>query len=108
MPNPCCKTSSHPYLKPLCNNYYKQGPNNANPPRAKPTQATTQGPKHRKATDGSYELNQRYPTSSNSAERSKQHKIGSEHLPQQARTEPDAYANRLHKGDVFVHLTSFK
>ncbi|KZV46720.1 hypothetical protein F511_13745 [Dorcoceras hygrometricum] len=59
------------------------------------TQATTQGPKHRKATAGSYKLNQRYPTPSNSAESSNQHKTGSEHLPQQARTEPDTYANRL-------------
>ncbi|KZV20507.1 V-type proton ATPase subunit a3 [Dorcoceras hygrometricum] len=108
MTNPRCKTSSHPYLKSLCNNYYKQGPRNTDPPPAKPTQATAQGPKHRKATTGSYELDQRYPTSYNSAESSKQHKTGSGHLPQQARTEPDAYANRLHKGDVFVHLTSFK
>ncbi|KZV50578.1 hypothetical protein F511_25300 [Dorcoceras hygrometricum] len=98
MPNPRCKTSSHPYLKSLCNNYYKQGPSNADPPPAKPTQATAQGPKHRKATVGSYELNQRYPIPSNSTESSKQHKAGSEHLSQQARTEPDAYANRLHKG----------
>ncbi|KZV29924.1 V-type proton ATPase subunit a3 [Dorcoceras hygrometricum] len=108
MPNPRCKTSSHPYLKSLCNNYYKQGLSNADPPPAKPTQATAQGPKHRKATTGSYELNQLYPTSSNSTESSKQRKTWSEHLPQQARTEPDAYANRLHKGDVFAHLTSFK
>ncbi|KZV34109.1 hypothetical protein F511_43318 [Dorcoceras hygrometricum] len=86
MPNPRCKTSSHPYLKSLCNNYYKQGPSNADPQPAKPTQATAQGPKHSKATAGSYELNQRYPTPSNSAESSKQHKTGSEHLPQQART----------------------
>ncbi|KZV41811.1 hypothetical protein F511_31674 [Dorcoceras hygrometricum] len=108
MPIPRCKTISHPYLKSLCNNYYKQGPSNADPPPAKTTQATAQGPKHRKTTAGSYELDQRYPTSSNSAESYKQHKTGSEHLPQQARTEPDAYANRLHKGDVFAHLTSFK
>ncbi|KZV23881.1 hypothetical protein F511_20723 [Dorcoceras hygrometricum] len=108
MPNPPCETSSHPYLKSQCNNDYKQGPSNADPPPAKPTQATTQGPKHRKATARSYELNQRYPTPSNSAEISKKHKTGSEHLPQQARTEPDAYSNRLHKGYVFAHLTSFK
>ncbi|KZV16511.1 hypothetical protein F511_26787 [Dorcoceras hygrometricum] len=108
MPNPRCKTSSHPYLKSLCNNYYNQGPSNGDPPPAKPTQATTQRPKHRKATAGSYELNQRYPTPSNSVKSSKQLKTGSEHLPQQARTEPDAYANRLNKGDVFAHLTSFK
>ncbi|KZV19751.1 hypothetical protein F511_34628 [Dorcoceras hygrometricum] len=87
MSNPRCKTSSHPYLKSLCNNYYKQGPSNADPQPAKPTQATAQGPKHRKATAGSYELNQRYPTPSNSAESSKQHETGSEHLPQQSRTE---------------------
>ncbi|KZV52899.1 hypothetical protein F511_35585 [Dorcoceras hygrometricum] len=108
MPNQRCKTSSHPYLKSLCNNYYKQGPSNADPPPAMPTQATAQEPEHRKATVGSYELDQRYSTPSNSTESSKQHKAGSEHLPQQARTEPDAYANRLHKGDVFTHLTSFK
>ncbi|KZV07173.1 hypothetical protein F511_45346 [Dorcoceras hygrometricum] len=84
------------------------GPSNADPPPAKPTQATTQGSKHRKATAGSYELNQRYPTPSNSAESSKQHKTGSEHLPQKSRTETDAYANRLHKGDVFTNLTNFK
>ncbi|KZV21128.1 hypothetical protein F511_13194 [Dorcoceras hygrometricum] len=84
------------------------GPSNADPPPAKPTQATAQGPKHRKATAGSYKLNQLYSTSYNSAESSKQHKVESEHLPQKARTEPDAYANRLHKGDVFVHLTIFK
>ncbi|KZV49539.1 hypothetical protein F511_29931 [Dorcoceras hygrometricum] len=84
------------------------GPSNADPPPLKTTKATTQGPKHIKATSGSYELNQLYPTPSNSAESSKQNKTGSEHLPQQARTEPDAYANRLHKGDVFTHLTSFK
>ncbi|KZV35267.1 protein IQ-DOMAIN 1-like [Dorcoceras hygrometricum] len=70
----------------LCNNYYNQGPSNADPPPAKPTQATAQGPKNREATAGSYELNQHYPTPSNSAESSKQHKTGSEHLPQQART----------------------
>ncbi|KZV16738.1 chaperone, Hsp100 family, ClpB-type [Dorcoceras hygrometricum] len=92
----------------MFNNYYKQGPSNADPPPAKPTQATTQRSKHRKAIAESYELNQRYPTPSNSTERSKQHKTGSEHIPQKARTEPDAYANRLHKGDVFAHLTSFK
>ncbi|KZV44408.1 hypothetical protein F511_19003 [Dorcoceras hygrometricum] len=63
------------------------GPRNVYPPPAKPTQANNQGQKHRKATAGSYELNQRYPTSSNSAESSKQHETGSEHLPQQARTE---------------------
>ncbi|KZV26377.1 hypothetical protein F511_38039 [Dorcoceras hygrometricum] len=63
------------------------GPSNADPPPTKPTQATTQGPKHRKATAGSYELNQHYPTSSNLAESSKQHERGSEHLPQQARME---------------------
>ncbi|KZV51658.1 hypothetical protein F511_31601 [Dorcoceras hygrometricum] len=108
MPNPRCKTSSHPYLKSLRNNYYKQGPSNADPPPANPTQETSQGPKHRKSTTGSYELNQRYPTSSISTESSKQRKTGSEHLPQQARTEPDAYANRLHKGHVFAYLTSFK
>ncbi|KZV43892.1 hypothetical protein F511_33949 [Dorcoceras hygrometricum] len=71
----------------LCNNYYKKGPSNADPPPAKPTQATTQRPKHRKATAGSYELNQRYPTPSNSAESSKQRKTRSEHLPKQARSE---------------------
>ncbi|KZV17465.1 metal tolerance protein 10-like [Dorcoceras hygrometricum] len=86
MPNPRCKTSSHPYLKSLCNNYNKKGPSNTYPPPAKPTQATAQGPKHRKATAGSYELNQRYPTPYNLAESSKQHKVESEHLPQQART----------------------
>ncbi|KZV44610.1 hypothetical protein F511_41246 [Dorcoceras hygrometricum] len=62
------------------------GPSNTDPPPAKPTQATAQGPKHRKTTAGSYELNQRYPTPSNSAESSKKHKTGSEHLPQQVRT----------------------
>ncbi|KZV57126.1 glutathione S-transferase APIC-like [Dorcoceras hygrometricum] len=36
------------------------------------------------------------------------HKAESEHLPQQARTVTDAYANRLQKGDVLAHLTSFK
>ncbi|KZV49638.1 hypothetical protein F511_08959 [Dorcoceras hygrometricum] len=89
--NPCsilsCKQAHIRTSNLLCNNYYKQGPRNGDPPPAKPTQATTQGPKHRKATAGSYELNQRYPTPSNSAESSKQHKTGSEHLPQQARSE---------------------
>ncbi|KZV24939.1 hypothetical protein F511_17505 [Dorcoceras hygrometricum] len=108
LPLPTHELCSHPYLKSLCNNYNKQDPSNADPPPAKPTQATAQGPKYRKATAGRYELDQRYPTSSNSAESSKQHKTGSEHLPQQARMEPDAYANRIHKGDVFVHLTRLK
>ncbi|KZV17012.1 hypothetical protein F511_27876 [Dorcoceras hygrometricum] len=83
-------------------------PSNADPPPAKTTQATAQGPKNRKETAGSYELNQRCPTPCNSTESSKQHKAESAHLPQKARMEPDAYANRLHKGDVFAHLTSFK
>ncbi|KZV44636.1 hypothetical protein F511_26095 [Dorcoceras hygrometricum] len=73
---------------------YKQGPSNTDPPPAKPTQATTQGPKHRKRNSWSYELNQRYPTPSNSAESSKQHKTGSEHLPQQARMEMLTYYTR--------------
>ncbi|KZV33622.1 hypothetical protein F511_22261 [Dorcoceras hygrometricum] len=72
------------------------------------TQDTAQEPEHRKATAASYELDQRYSTPSNSTESSKQHKVESEHLPQQARTESDAYANGLQKGDVFAHLTSFK
>ncbi|KZV24210.1 F-box/FBD/LRR-repeat protein [Dorcoceras hygrometricum] len=71
----------------LSNSYYKQGPSNADPQPAKPTQAIDQGPKHRKATAGSYEFNQCYSTPCNSAESSKQHKTGSEHLSQQARTE---------------------
>ncbi|KZV35496.1 histone-lysine N-methyltransferase ASHR2 [Dorcoceras hygrometricum] len=50
------------------------------------TQAAAQEQKHRKATAGSYELDQCYSTSSNSAESSKQLKVESEHLPQQART----------------------
>ncbi|KZV23017.1 BTB/POZ domain-containing protein [Dorcoceras hygrometricum] len=53
-----------------------QGPINADPPPAKPTEATTQGPKHRKATAGSYKLDQRYSTPSNSTESSKQLKTG--------------------------------
>ncbi|KZV19995.1 hypothetical protein F511_26306 [Dorcoceras hygrometricum] len=61
-----------------------------------------------KSNSWEHELNQHYPTPSNATESSKQHKTGSEHLPQQARTEPDAYASRLHKGDVFAHVTSFK
>ncbi|KZV40254.1 hypothetical protein F511_19390 [Dorcoceras hygrometricum] len=65
---------------------YAEGPSNADPPHAKPTQATTQGPKHIKTQQLGYELNQRYSTPSNSAESSKQHKTGSEHLPQQSRT----------------------
>ncbi|KZV06724.1 hypothetical protein F511_45795 [Dorcoceras hygrometricum] len=61
-----------------------------------------------KATAGSYELNQRYPTPSNTVESSKQLKTGSEHLPKNLGAKSDAYANRLHKGDVFAHLTIFK
>ncbi|KZV17013.1 hypothetical protein F511_27877 [Dorcoceras hygrometricum] len=72
------------------------------------TQATTQEPKHKKATAGSYELDQRYSTPSNSTDSSKQHKAESEHLPQQTGAESDDYANRLQKGDVFAHLTSLK
>ncbi|KZV32116.1 hypothetical protein F511_29683 [Dorcoceras hygrometricum] len=72
--NPCsilsCKQAHIRTSNLLCNNYYKQGPNNADPPPSKPTQATTKSPKHRKATAGSYELNQRYPTPSNSVESS--------------------------------------
>ncbi|KZV22368.1 hypothetical protein F511_27895 [Dorcoceras hygrometricum] len=62
------------------------GPSKTDPPPAKPTQATAQRPKHRKATAGSYKLDQCYSTSSNSAESSKKLKVESEHLPQQART----------------------
>ncbi|KZV50579.1 squamosa promoter-binding-like protein 1 [Dorcoceras hygrometricum] len=102
MPNPRCKTSSHPYLKSLCNNYYKQGPINADPPPAKPTQATAQGPKHRKATAGSYELNQRYPIPSNSTESSKHTRQGLNTYP------PTLMLTDYTKGDVFAHLTSFK
>ncbi|KZV26616.1 cucumisin-like [Dorcoceras hygrometricum] len=72
MPNPRYKTSSNPYLKSLCNNYYKQGPSNADPPPAKPTQATPQGPNHRKATAGSYELRPALFYPYNSTESSKQ------------------------------------
>ncbi|KZV58398.1 hypothetical protein F511_28277 [Dorcoceras hygrometricum] len=65
---------------------YHQGPSNADPPPAKPTQATTQGPKHRKATTGSYELNQRYPTPYNSTESSKKSKQGSQQEESNATT----------------------
>ncbi|KZV24156.1 hypothetical protein F511_17783 [Dorcoceras hygrometricum] len=89
--NPCsilsCKQAHICTSNLLCNNFYKQGPSNADPPPSKPTQATTQRLKHKKATAGSYELNQRYPTPSNSAESSKQCMTRSEHLPQQARSE---------------------
>ncbi|KZV44478.1 putative pectate lyase 12-like [Dorcoceras hygrometricum] len=100
------KLSLTPYLKSLCNNYYKLGPSNADLTPAKPntrncsrtetqksnswelrtrtalyypfnltesskpqishllsqTQETAQEPEHRKATAGSYELDQRYTT----------------------------------------------
>ncbi|KZV17652.1 nucleotide-sugar epimerase (ISS) [Dorcoceras hygrometricum] len=46
----------------LCYNYYKPGPSNEDLSHAKPSQATTQEPKHIKATAGSYELGQRYST----------------------------------------------
>ncbi|KZV47363.1 lysM domain receptor-like kinase 4 [Dorcoceras hygrometricum] len=84
------------------------GPSNTDPPPAKPKTSNYSRTEAEKSN--SWELRTRpalfYP--SNSTESSKQHKVESEHLPQQARTESDAYANRLQKGDVFAHLTSFK
>ncbi|KZV18188.1 hypothetical protein F511_11091 [Dorcoceras hygrometricum] len=48
------------------------------------------------------------PYLSNSTESSKKLRVRSFTYPRNLGAKSDAYANRLHKGDVFAHLTNFK
>ncbi|KZV06578.1 hypothetical protein F511_45942 [Dorcoceras hygrometricum] len=61
-----------------------------------------------KATAGSYKLHQRYPTSLTQQKALNKLKGRNFTYPKKLGAKSDAYANRLHKGDVFAHLTSFK
>ncbi|KZV57507.1 hypothetical protein F511_12317 [Dorcoceras hygrometricum] len=56
---------------------------------------------------GSYELHQRYPTSLTQQKALNKLKARNFTYPNKLGAKFDAYANRLHKGDVFEHLTRF-
>ncbi|KZV28555.1 hypothetical protein F511_39189 [Dorcoceras hygrometricum] len=57
---------------------------------------------------GSYELHQRYHTSLTQQKAINKLKARNFTYPNKLGAKFDAYSNRLHKGDVFAHLTSFK
>ncbi|KZV49430.1 hypothetical protein F511_36874 [Dorcoceras hygrometricum] len=59
----------------LCYNYYNRVSSNTDLSPAKPSQATTQEPKYRKATAGSYKLDQRYSTPLSQQRALNKHKI---------------------------------
>ncbi|KZV48354.1 hypothetical protein F511_29221 [Dorcoceras hygrometricum] len=61
-----------------------------------------------KTAAGSYKLHQRYPTSLTQQKALNNLKGRIYTYPKKLGVKSDAYANRLHKGDVFAHLTSFK
>ncbi|KZV37569.1 hypothetical protein F511_42792 [Dorcoceras hygrometricum] len=107
--NPFMATSSHPYLNSLCNNYYKQIATmtqihhllNGNTRNYSKTEA-------QKTAAGSYRLHHRYPTSLTQQKALNKLKGRNFTYPKKLGAISDAYANRLHKGDVFSHLTSLK
>ncbi|KZV33755.1 hypothetical protein F511_12325 [Dorcoceras hygrometricum] len=102
-------TSSHPYLKSLGNNYYKQIVTMTHIHHLLNGNTTTsQRPKHRKATTGSYNSTSADPTSLTQQKAQSKLKVRSFTYPNKPGEKSNAYANRLHKGDVFAHLTSFK
>ncbi|KZV18136.1 kinase [Dorcoceras hygrometricum] len=68
----------------------------------------TSGNEAQKTAAGSYELHQRYPTSLTQQKALNKLKGRIYTYPKKLGAKSDAYANRLHKGDVFAHLTSFK
>ncbi|KZV16251.1 hypothetical protein F511_18617 [Dorcoceras hygrometricum] len=61
-----------------------------------------------KSNSREIQLNQRYPTSSNTTESSNKLKGRNCTYPKNLGAKSDAYANRPHNGDVFAHLSSFK
>ncbi|KZV34300.1 hypothetical protein F511_38796 [Dorcoceras hygrometricum] len=68
----------------------------------------TSGTEAQKTAAGSYELHQRYPTSLTQQKALNKLKGKIYTYPKKLGAKSDAYANRLHKGDVFAHLTSLK
>ncbi|KZV25164.1 WD repeat-containing protein 48-like [Dorcoceras hygrometricum] len=68
----------------------------------------TTGIEAQKIAAGSYELHQRYHTSLTHQKALNKLKGRIYTYPKKLGAKSDAYANRLHKGDVFAHLTSFK
>ncbi|KZV19804.1 hypothetical protein F511_28990 [Dorcoceras hygrometricum] len=66
------------------------------------------GNEAQKTAAGSYELHQRYPTYLTQQKALNKLRGRNITYPKKLEAKSDAYANRLHKGDVFAHLTSFK
>ncbi|KZV45786.1 filament-like plant protein 7-like [Dorcoceras hygrometricum] len=88
----------------LCYNYYNRVPSNTDLTPAKPNTDTNSGTVTQKPRIGSYKLNPSLSYPSNTIESSKQ-------TQEDLNTYPNKLgrnANRLHKGDVLEHLTSFK
>ncbi|KZV54912.1 putative membrane-associated kinase regulator 1 [Dorcoceras hygrometricum] len=82
--------------------------NDADPPPAQRQHNNCSKTEAQKSNSQKLQLNQRYPTSSNTTESSNKLKGRNRTYPKKLGAKSDAYANRQHKGDVFAHFTSFK
>ncbi|KZV22377.1 hypothetical protein F511_18015 [Dorcoceras hygrometricum] len=96
----------------LGNNYYKKIATMTSRAHRSTTCSTTtyktSGTEAQKTAAGSYKLHQRYPTSLTQQKFLNKLKGRIYTYPKKLGAKSDAYANRLDKGDVFAHLTSFK
>ncbi|KZV21134.1 hypothetical protein F511_13200 [Dorcoceras hygrometricum] len=68
----------------------------------------TSGTEAQKTAAGIYKIHQRYPTSLTQQKALNKLKGRIYTYPKKLGAKSDAYANRIHKGDVFTHLTRFK